>query len=356
MLPSNSHHLHSYSRTHSYYRINIAVRLVQYLFVMAPNKTPMDPELKGLLAEVSFPQIDHVTPEVVKMMREVTATPPSWLENQKARGITHTEIKIPSEDSTNFEIILSILQPASKAAKLRPCIYWIHGGGFHWGDRLHALEIPTDMILECDVICVSVEYRLAPEHTYSVALEDCYTGLKWTSEHKLELGISSKHLMIGGISAGGGLAAAVALLCRDRQGPVLYAQCLICPAVDLRLTSVSSHQFVYSSDFLPRRCFEDIVKGLGNTKKDGTGSIIPHPAEYEDLSGLPQTWLDVGSAEVLRDDTVAYASKLWASGVQTELHVWAGGFHGFDIFLPTAAVAQVARKTRVEWVKRVLLQ
>ena len=316
----------------------------------------MDPELKRLLAKVPFPQLVNVTPEVLQMMRQVTATPPSWLEEQKTRGITHTEIKITSEDGSNFEIVLSILQSASKATKPRPCLYWIHGGGFHWGDRLHTLEIPTDMILECDAIVVSVEYRLSPEHSYSVALEDCYTGLKWTSEHAKELGIDLNHLMIGGLSAGGGLAAAVAILCRDRQGPTLYAQCLTCPAVDMRVTSVSSHQFVESADFLPRGCFEDILKGVGNTKADGISSIIPFPGEVEDLSGLPQAWLDVGSAEVLRDVTVAYASKLWVSGVQAELHVWGGGFHGFDIFLPSAAISRVARKTRVEWMKRVLSQ
>jgi len=316
-------------------------------------KPPMDPELRAALEKVSFPAISHATPEVIKMMRAATATPASFLDDQKARGISHREVRIPSNDGSNRDIVLSILQLTSESTKPRPCFYWIHGGGLHWGDRLHTLEFPTDVILACDAICISVEYGLAPEHSFSTAVEDCYTGLKWTSEHTQGLGIDSKRLMVGGTSAGGGLAASMVLLCRDRQGPAVCAQCLICPAIDDRLATVSSQQYVESSDFLPRRVFEDIWKSSLRNNSEDSKAVIRVPGRAEDLSQLPTTYLDVGSAELLRDETVAFASRLWENGVQAELHVWAGGFHGFDIFLPDAAVSQASRKTKVAWVKRI---
>lgn len=223
----------------------------------------------------------------------------------------------------------------------------------HWGDRLHTLEFPIDVVLECDAVCVSVEYRLAPEYPFSTAVEDCYEGLRWTSEHVEELGVDSKRVMVGGCSAGGGLAAATALLCRDRRGPSLCGQVLICPMLDDRLTSVSSQQFVESSDFIPRRVFEDLWKSSLTGSQAGPSTGIIPPGRVEDLSGLPTAYVDVGSAELLRDEAVAYASTLWKNGVQAELHVYAGGFHGFDIFLTEAAVSQSSRKSKVMWVKRI---
>ena len=181
----------------------------------------------------------------------------------------------------------------------------MHGGALHWGDRLHTLEYPTEVILGCDAICISIEYPLAPEYSYSTAAEACYTGLQWVNEHMQELCIDPGRLMVGGVSAGGGLAATVALLCRDRHGPDLCAQCLICPCLDNRLSTVSSHQYTEESDFLTRGLCEDIFKSsLAREDKD-PAKRITLAASTEDLSRLPTTYLEAGSAEVFRDETVA---------------------------------------------------
>lgn len=307
----------------------------------------MDPGLKSVLERVSFPAISNITPEIIEMMRSAVVTPASYLDELRAGGITHREVHIPSSDGSSYEIALSILQPAAEATKPRPCLYWIHGGGYHWGDKLHTLAFPRDVTLECDAVVISVEYRLSPEHTFSTAAEDCYDGLKWTSTHVQELGVDPKRLMVGGMSAGGGSAAVLALLCRDRKGPVLCAQLLVCPTLDDRMTTVSSHQYLEGSDFLPRGAFEDM---WSSTLREG--KILP-AGRIEDLSGLPTAYLDVGSAEVLRDEVVAYALKIWASGGQAELHVWAGGFHGFDVFSPDVPIAQASRKTKLNWVKSI---
>lgn len=160
--------------------------------------------------------------------------------------------------------------------------------------------------------------------------------------------------MVGGISAGGGLAASTVILCRDRQGPVVCAQCLICPSLDDRLVTVSSQQFLEVSDILPRSVFKDVLGGsYFKNDQQGSNSGITIAGKVENLSALPTTYLDAGSAEILRDETVAYASRLWATGIQAELHIWAGGFHGFDIFLPDIAVSQASRKAKLSWAKRV---
>ena len=321
---------------------------------LSKQKPAMDTELRASLENTSFPPITHVNDEIVRMMRSVTATPSNYIDELKAKGVAHREIKIPSlDDDGEYEIVLSVLQPVTAKTRPRPCLYWMHGGGFHWGDRLHTLEFPVDVVRQCDAVCVSVEYRLAPEYSFAIAVEDCYAGLKWVGEHVQELGIDAKRLMIGGTSAGGALAASTALLCRDRHGPVVCAQCLVCPALDDRLDTVSSQQYVEGSDFMPSTVMKDIWKSSLKGHHEGSDGGVTVPGRAKDLSGLPTTYLDVGSAEVLRDETVAYASKLWANGVQAELHVWAGGFHGYDIFLPDAAVSQASRKTKVEWVKRI---
>ncbi|KUJ11237.1 esterase LipW [Mollisia scopiformis] len=317
------------------------------------SKPCMDPELRLALGKVSFPPISRITPEIWKAMRVANATPPSFLDDQKVRGISHREVRISSQDGSNHEIILSILQRSVETTEPRPCLYWIHGGGLHWGDRLHTLEFPTDVILECDAVCISVEYRLAPEHPFCTSVEDCYTGLQWTSDHTQELGIDPKRLMVGGSSAGGALAASIALLCRDRTGPSLCAQVLFCPMLDDSLATVSSRQYVECSDFVPRGVFEDSWKAsLANNGQNSNTVVLP-PARVKDLSGLPPAYLDVGSAEVLRDETVAFASRLWENGVQADLHVWSGGFHGFDIFLPDAAVSQSSRRSKLMWARKV---
>lgn len=320
----------------------------------ATPRPPVDPEIRDSLSRISFPKVTNFSTDVVAMMRNATATPPEFVNSLASRGIAHREVAIPASNSTKDEIILSILCQAENHRRSRPCIYWIHGGGLHWGDRLHTLELPTDIILELNAVCVSVEYRRAPEYPFSTAVEDCYMGLQWTREHAEELGIDVGRIMVGGVSAGGGLAAATVLLSRDRKGPEICGQCLICPMLDDRAQSVSSLQFVNEEDFMPTQVISGAWKSaLANDQGRGDNIIIP-PGRREDLSGLPTAYLDAGSAEVLRDETVAYASKLWEKGVQAELHIWAGGIHGFDMFVPDAAVAQGARKAQIGWIKRVL--
>ena len=182
--------------------------------------------------------------------------------------------------------------------------------------------------------------------------EDCYAGLLWTVEHAEELGIDPRRLLVAGVSAGGGLAASLALMSRDRGGPALLGQLLICPMLDDRDDTESTRQFESG----PWNRSNNRVAWSALLGHDGAGpntSAYAAPARAADLSGLPPTYLEVGSAEVFRDENVEYASRLWAAGVATELHVWAGGFHCFWQ-IEHAAVSQAATSARDDWLGRLL--
>jgi acetyl esterase/lipase len=198
-----------------------------------------------------------------------------------------------------------------------------------------------------------VEYRAAPEFPDPYSVEDGYAGVLWVAEHADELGIDSARILLEGNSFGGGLVAGVALMARDRGGPAAIAQLLMYPGLDDRRATVSARQF------------DDINwdGGLGRVgwsallgERFGTDdvSIYAAPARAEDLSGLPPAYISCGSAEACRDECVAYATKLWKAGVQAELHVWAGGFHGFEGFAPDATVTSALLYVRDNWMRRML--
>ncbi len=178
------------------------------------------------------------------------------------------------------------------------------------------------MIKELDAVLVSVEYRLAPEHPDPAPVEDCYAGLKWVSEHATELGINPDHIIISGGSAGGGIAAGVTLLARDRKGPSIFAQQLLYPMLDDRCNNVSNNQFPEEGTWTRRVNIMGWDSLLPGTRGTGNVSIYAAPARAKDLSGLPPAFIEVGSAEPFRDEDVAYATKLWEDGVHAELHVW----------------------------------
>ncbi|MFK0175284.1 alpha/beta hydrolase [Streptomyces xanthochromogenes] len=265
--------------------------------------------------------------------------------------------RVPSS-SGRSETELLICTPAAVAnsATPRPAIYFMHGGGYFTGDPRHLffLEPLLDEAERFGATLISVGYRLAPEHPHPAPLDDVYAGLLWTSEHADELGVDADRIIVAGTSAGGGLAAALSLLVRDRGGPRLAGQLLMCPMLDDRNDSASAHQ-MDSVDVWDRSWNGFGWKALLGSLCGGP-SVSPHaaPARATDLSGLPPAFIDVGSAETLRDEALAYADGIWRAGGSAELHVWAGGFHTFDLVVPDAEISQAARQARRAWLKRVL--
>ncbi|WP_232344204.1 alpha/beta hydrolase [Actinoplanes awajinensis] len=314
---------------------------------------PFDPELAAALDVLAVGLPPALTADMIEPMRSGSLLA-EVSDDDLARGgaftVTRRTVPGPAGDP---DVELLVLTPAGAGPGL-PGLYHVHGGGMILGDNRTGVEVLQDWATEVPSVIVSVEYRLAPEHPHPAPVEDCYAGLVWTAKNATELGIDPQRLIIAGASAGGGLSAATALLARDRGGPELAGQMLLCPMLDDRNDTPSAVQMA------GRGVWDRTANDTGWTALLGADrggpDVSPYaaPARATDLSGLPPAFIDVGSAETFRDEDVAYASRIWQAGGRAELHVWPGGFHGFDMLAPQAAVSQEARAARVRWLRRLL--
>jgi acetyl esterase/lipase len=320
----------------------------------APPPPPFDPELAAALAVVA----EHIPPvftlDLLPSLRGPNSLMPAPTDEDLSRGgaFEITERRVPGPAGAP-DISLLICRPNGVTTPTA-ALYNIHGGGMIIGDRRTGLAPTLEWAEELGAAVVSVEYRLAPETPHPGPVEDCYAGLVWTAAHAGELGIDQERIVVAGASAGGGLAAAVALLARDRGGPALAAQLLLCPMLDDRNDTPSARQMA------GRGVWDQGSNEVGWTALLGAArggpDVSPYaaPARATDLSGLPPAFIDVGSAETFRDEAVTYASRIWQAGGVAELHVWPGGFHGFALMAPQAAISRAAAAAPRDWLHRVL--
>ncbi|WP_326564916.1 alpha/beta hydrolase fold domain-containing protein [Amycolatopsis rhabdoformis] len=309
---------------------------------------PFDPELEVVLEQMRAerPALDSAA--AIPALREERATRDLSLEEVEADGT----VSLSEVDADGVPLVIG--RPTHVVGDA-PVLYWMHGGGMILGGhRGRDLLVLKDYAVSLGLAFVSVDYRVAPEHPHPAPVEDCYTGLKWTLAHAGEFGIDPLRTIVGGASAGGGLAAAVALLCRDRGGPGLLGQLLLYPMLDDRNDTPSSYQMAGLGVW--DRTANDIgwTALLGPARGGPDVSPYAAPARATDLTGLPPAFLDVGTAETFRDEVLTYATRLLQAGVQTELHVWPGAYHGFDGSAPDAALSVQARAARTPWLRRIL--
>lgn len=220
--------------------------------------------------------------------------------------------------------------------EIQPCVLWIHGGGYILGSAQDDRARGISEQLNCTV--VSVDYRLAPEHPFPAGSEDCYAALEWVRANAETLKIDPARIAIGGASAGGGMAAGLALMNRDRGGADLALQLLLYPMID-NLHDTPSGQYTNHPVWNQNTSFNAWEMYLnGVPGKDAS----PYAAATRalDLNGLPPAYICVGSEDLFRDEDIEYARRLFATGVPCELTVFPGLFHGADSFMPTAGVSR----------------
>jgi acetyl esterase/lipase len=312
---------------------------------------PFDPEFATFLTRMQEHGPFTLTTEMLPRMRELGMTEQELDEHLRTRGLERRTVTIPGH--AGDPIALGIIQRIGRTGSA-PCFFTIHGGGMMFGHYLGNLDSYDEWLLTHDVVLVTVDYRLAPERPDPYPIEDCYAGLVWTAAHADSLGIDADRIVLVGQSAGGGLAAGTALLARDRKGPPLLAQILISPMLDDSDSTVSTRQIdgVGVADRAMTRFGWDAY--LGDRRAQSDVSVYAAPARATDLSGLPETYIDCGSAEVFRDETVTYASRLWEAGIPAELHVWPGAFHGFTGMMPQAELSRTAVRALGGWTARLL--
>ena len=315
------------------------------------NHPPFDPELAAVLAAIGDLMPSTLTADMIPMLRQASPVSLPVDDMLSEAGVERRDLTIAGYEGA--EISVSVLARAGKTGT-GPGVFHTHGGGMVMGDRFVGLGQFLPWIVELDATVVTVEYRLAPEYPDPYPVEDCYAALVWTAEHAQELGIDPARFIIAGASAGGGLAAGVALLARDRSGPELAGQVLIYPMLDDRDATISTAQIDGVGVWDRGSNITGWTALLGDRVGGDDVSIYAAPARATDLTGLPPAFIDCGSAEVFRDEDVAYATSLWQAGVQAELHVWPGGFHGFDMLAPHAELARAMTAARNAWVARLL--
>lgn len=304
----------------------------------------IDPEVAQALSQM--PPMAAFTPETLPQVRAQRAAMP---KPPLSGNVEMTDYTVPGPQGAP-DVVIRVYRPKGASGAL-PCLYWMHGGGYVLGtyDMEDARFDQWCPLLNC--VAVSVEYRLAPETPYPGPLEDCYAGLLWTYRNAATIGADPNRIGIGGASAGGGLAAALALLARDRKEVPLRYQLLVYPMIDDRRVNPSSKWEVpVWPPISNERGWAAYLGGL-------QGNQIPAyaaPTRATDLAGLPPAFIPVGSVDGFLDEDIEYAQRLTWAGVPTKLSVYPGGPHAFDGLAPASALAKQARRDMEEWLKQMM--
>jgi acetyl esterase/lipase len=232
-------------------------------------------------------------------------------------------------------------------------LLWVHGGGHVLGEPEQDDPLLDGVVGRTGCMALAVDWRRAPEHPYPAALHDCYAVLRAVTVGLPGLDADPGRVVVGGASSGGGLAAGLALLARDRGEHAVAAQLLIYPMLDDRERTVSSRTVT------DRRVWNHESNRIGWSAYLGrlAGDAVPTyaaPARATGLRGLPPTWIATTELDLFRDEDIDYAGRLLEAGVPTELHVYPGGVHGFDLFAPQAALTRRFCRDRDEAFDRFL--
>lgn len=302
-------------------------------------KNLLDPELRPVLDAFELPAFDA---EGVAAMRSASFASPDLSE-----AVARTDYEVPGDPPVPVRV-----HQTKDVEGLQPAVVTIHGGGYVIGSYDMDSPLLDRWCPGLGVVGVSVEYRLAPETPYPGPLEDCYAALRWTYDNAGDLGIDRERIGIYGLSAGGGLAAALALLARDRGEVPLAFVLLDCPMLDDRQQTPSIEAeglYVWGSgsNEFGWRSYLGALYGSEEVPSYAAA------ARTTDLSGLPPTCVIVGAIDGFRDEDIDFAQRLNQAGVPCELHVIAGLPHAY-LLVPGAAAVQLAMHSMDDWLARQL--
>ena len=298
----------------------------------------LDPELKGPIKMM----LDQMPPMHFDNIPAARAASEQMMATMKEQmpvipGVVTEDRAVPGPKDSP-DVAVRIYRPEEQVGRL-PALLWIHGGGYMLGDIEQEDFTSKTFALAGECVVVSVEYRLAPEHPYPAPLEDCYAALIWLSAHAEELGVHSR-IAIGGASAGGGLAAGLALLARDRAEVKVSFQLLVYPMLN-------DCNIIPAGQTLPDTLFWTRENNLFGWRsylgcEPGREGISCYAAAYRatNLEGLPPAYIAVGDLDLFAREDIDYSQRLIETGVPTELHVYPGGCHAFDMLVPAADISK----------------
>lgn len=252
------------------------------------------------------------------------------------------DVEIPTDDGATITARWYV----KDGAPAGPAALFFHGGGYIFG-HIDQFDGPVSRYASASgVSMLSVEYRRAPEHPYPTPLEDAYAALRWLHDHAAELGVDPDRIGVMGDSAGGGMAAALTILTRERGGPRIARQILLMPMLDDRTTTSDPliKPFLIWSYDDSRTAWPAL---LGEAAEGDQVPATAAPARLEDAADLPPAYIEVGQLDVFRDEDTAYATKLSRAGVEVEFHLRPGVPHEFDSIAPHSDVARRAVADRV---------
>lgn len=302
------------------------------------------------LAAARFIPNVSVGPRLLRVMR---ATPRTPLAPEDVRI---GEVTIPGTDGAPATTA-RVYRPreVDPDATPSPALLWLHGGGFLIGSPEQDEASSIGFVRELGITVVAPRYRLAPEHPSPAALQDAYSALAWLSASAPGLGVDPARIAICGASAGGGLAAALALYAHDRGEVRPAFQLLVYPMLDDRTVTRSEHRVAGVRAWTPKSNRFAWTSYLGARPGSPGVSAYAAPARRDDLTGLPPAWIGVGSNDLFHDEDLEYARRLRAAGVACELLVVDGAFHGFDAIMRTAGVSRDFWRTQAETLRGALI-
>lgn len=300
------------------------------------------PELRPILS--LLPKVS--LPDDLALMRSFT-----FPQSETASHIVMTKRTISGPAG---ELLVKVYEPANRPETSLPAVLYIHGGGYVFGHPDFEDLACESIVLEANCVVASVDYRLAPEHPYPAAIEDCYAALRWLADCAVELNIDSRRIAVFGGSAGGGLTAALTLRARDRGGPAICFQMPLYPMIDDRNISPSSNEITSSKALWNRDL--NLAAWKMYLGEHASGEISPYAAaaRADHYEGLPPTYTFIGQLDPFRDETIEYVTRLAQAGVEVEFHLYPGAFHAFEAMVPQAEVSKRARMDCLRALNRAL--